>query len=163
MFDKFMVNCYPHGDANWKFKYPKDCLLPLEGTITNELMCHPDMWNLDGELCLLVIKSSNATGTTISCTNSIFPIVCDYFKDMSINETSMEWGIINYNSKSEVFSEPGDLGSVITNICGHISGMLTGGSGKTKSSNMTYATLFWWLLQHIKANRFPNAHLSMAT
>jgi hypothetical protein len=33
--------------------------------------------------------------------------------------------------------------SVIADIRGRIGGMLTGGSGKTKSSDMTYATLFW--------------------
>ena len=85
----------------------------------------------------------------------------EYFTDMSINQTSMEWGIINYDSKSEVFSEPGDLGSIIANIHGHISGMLTGSAGKTKSSSMTYATPFWWLLQQIRTNGFPNAHLNV--
>jgi hypothetical protein len=73
----------------------------------------------------------------------------------------MEWGIINYDSESEVFSEPGDSGSVIADIRGRIGGMLTGGSGKTKSSDMTYATPFWWLLERIKANGFPNAHLNV--
>ena len=159
--DEFTVNCYPRGNANWKFKYPKDRLLPLGGTITDELMRKPDMWDLDGEPCLLVVKSGNATGTTIGRANGTFSIVRDYFKDMSINQTSMEWGIINYDSKSEVFSETGDSGSVIADIRGRIGGMLTGGSGKTNSSDMTYATPFWWLLQRIKANRFPDAHLSV--
>jgi hypothetical protein len=101
-----------------------------------ELMRNPDMWDLDGKPCLLVVKSGNATGTTIGRANGTFSIVRDYFKDMSINQTSMEWGIINYDSKSEVFSEPGDSGSVIADICGRIGGMLTGGSGKTKSSDI---------------------------
>ena len=38
--------------------------------------------------------------------NGVFSIILKYFTDMSINQTSMEWGIINYDSKSEVFSEP---------------------------------------------------------
>ena len=73
----------------------------------------------------------------------------------------MEWGIINYDSKSKVFSECGDSGSVIADIRGRIGGMLTGGSGKTKSFDMTYATPFWWLPEHIKANGFPDAHLGV--
>jgi len=93
-------------------------------------MRHPDMWNSDGEPCLLVMKNGNATGTTIGRANGLFSIVRDYFNDMSINQTSMEWGIINYNSKSEVFSEPGDSGSVIADIRGRIGGMLTSGSGQ---------------------------------
>jgi hypothetical protein len=119
----------------------------------------PDMWDVDREPCLLVVKSGNATNTTIGRANGVFSIVRDYYLDLSIHQTSMEWGIINYGSKSEVFSEQGDSGSVIADIRGRIGGMLTGGSGKTKSSDMTYATPFWWLFERIKANGFPDAHL----
>ena len=131
------------------------------GTITDDLMRTPDMWDLDGKPCLLVVKGGNATNPTIGRANGVFSIVRNYFQDMSINQTSMEWGIINYDSKSEVFSEPGDSGSVIADIRGRIGGMLTGASGKTKSSDMTYATPFWWLLERIKANGFPDAHLGV--
>lgn len=127
------------------------------GIITDDLMRTPDMWDVDGEPCLLVVKSGNATNTTIGRANGIFSIVRDYFQDLSIHQTSMEWGIIN---KSEVFSEPGDSGSIIADIRGRIGGMLTGGSGKT-NSDMTYATPSWWLLERIKANGFPDAHLGV--
>ena len=160
MPDEFTVKCFPRGDANWGFKYPRYRLLPLVGTITDELMRTPDMWDSDGKPCLLVVKNGNATGTTLGRANGVFSVVRDYFTDMSVNQTSMEWGIINYNSKSEVFSEPGDSGSIVADIRGRIGGMLTGGSGKTES-DMTYATPFWWLLQHIKTNGFPNAHLDV--
>jgi hypothetical protein len=131
------------------------------GTITDDLMRNPDMWDSDGEPCLLVVKNGNATGTTIGRANGVFSIVRDYFIDMSVNQTSMEWAIINYSSKSEAFSEPGDSGSAIADIRGRIGGMLTGSSGDTKCSDMTYATPFWWLLGRIKANGFPNAHLNV--
>lgn len=44
----------------------------------------------------------------------------------------MKWAIIiiNYDSKSEIFWEPGDSGSAIADIRGCIGGMLTGGCGK---------------------------------
>jgi hypothetical protein len=125
-------------------------------------MHNPDMWDSDGEPRLLVIKSGNATGTTIGRANGIFSIVRDYSNDMSINQTSMEWAIINYGSKSELFSEPGDSGSAIADIRGRIGGMLTGGCGNMNSFDMTYATPFWWLLERIRANGFPNAHLDVS-
>jgi hypothetical protein len=124
-------------------------------------MRNPDMWDSDGEPCLLVVKSGNATNTTLGRANGVFSIVREYFIDMSINQTSMEWGIINYDSKSEAFSEPGDSGAIIADIRGRIGGMLTGGSGKTESSDLSYATPFWWLFQRVKANGFPNAHLNV--
>ncbi|KAF9649940.1 hypothetical protein BDM02DRAFT_3128052 [Thelephora ganbajun] len=160
-FDEFTVKCFTRGDANWAFEYPHNRLLPLIGTITDELMRTPDMWDSDGELCLLVVKSGSATDTTLGRANGVFSIVRDYFNDMSVNQTSMEWGIINYDSKSEVFSEPGDSGSIIADIRGRIGGMITGGSGKTESSDITYATPFWWLLKRIRANGFPYAHLDV--
>ena len=113
---------------------------------------------------MLVTKSGSATDTTIGRANGLFSITRDYFPvDQTFNQTSMEWGIINYDSKSEVFSEPGDSGSVIVDIRGRIGGMLTGGSGKTWGSDVTYATPFWWLLERICANGFPNAHLNVVS
>ncbi len=161
--DEFTVKCFPRGDTSWQFEYPGDRRLPLVGIITDDLMRNPDMWDSDGEPCLLVVKSGNATDTTIGRANGVFSIVRDYFNDMSVNQTSMEWGIMNYDSKSEVFSEPGDSGSAIADIRGRIGGMLTGGSGKTRSSDMTYATPWWWLLERVRANGFPNAHLNVVT
>ena len=46
------------------------------------------MWDSNGEPCLLVAKSGNATGTTIDRTNGVFPIARDYFNDMSVKQTS---------------------------------------------------------------------------
>ena len=88
------------------------------------------------------IKNGNTTGTTIGCANGTFSIVRNYFNDMSIYQTSMEWAILNYDSKSEVFSKPGDSGSAIADIRGRIGGMPTEGSGTTNSSDITYATPF---------------------
>ena len=156
------MECYPCGDANWTFEYPKHRLLPLAGIITDDLMRNPDMWDSKGEPCLMVVKNGNATGTTIGYANGAFSIVRQYFNDMSVNQTSMEWAIINYNSKSEAFSKPGDSGSVIADIRGRIGGMITGGSGKMERPDITYATPFWWLLEHIKANGFPNVNLGVS-
>ncbi|EGN92456.1 hypothetical protein SERLA73DRAFT_191106 [Serpula lacrymans var. lacrymans S7.3] len=158
--DEFTCKCFPRDDANWSFTYPNDRLLPLVGTITDQQMHHPDMFDSNHEPCLLVVKSGNSTGTTIGRANGVFSVVREYYAhDMNINQTSMEWGIFSYSEGSGVFSEPGDSGSIIADIKGRIGGMLTGGSG-TDKVDMTYATPFWWLLERIKAN-FPDAHLGV--
>ena len=154
------MKCF--GGPGCGFEYPIGRLLPLEGTITDHLMREPDMWDPNNnEPCLLVIKNGNATGTTIGRANGVFSIVREYFTNMSISQTSMEWAIINHDKESEVFSEPGDSGSIIADIRGRIGGMLTGGSGKKATCDVTYATPFWWLLERIKANGFPNANLNV--
>ncbi|KAM6489864.1 hypothetical protein JOM56_013416, partial [Amanita muscaria] len=40
----------------------------------------------------------------------------------------------------------GDSGSIIADPMGRIVGLLTGGSGQTDSTDVTYATPFYWLL-----------------
>ncbi|KAJ3803887.1 hypothetical protein F5876DRAFT_84203 [Lentinula aff. lateritia] len=159
---KFKDHCFPQIDATWHFQYPDGHLLPLRGVIPNSLMQHPDMWDSDHEPCLLVVKNGHATGTTFGHANGPFLVVRTYPLDMLTQHTSMEWGILNYDSKSEVFLNSSDSGSIIADIRGQIGGMLTGGAGSTDSSDLTYATSFWWLLKHIKANGFCKVHLDVA-
>ena len=149
---------YPRTDAAWKFEYPDDRLLPLRDVISEDLMRNPDMLDRDGEPCLLVIKNGNTTGVTIGRATGIFSYVRKYF-DNKTHQTSMEWAILPYDNKSGVFSAPGDSGSIIVDGRGRIGGLLTGGAGKTESSDITYATPFFWLLPRIKQNGFHNAHL----
>ena len=149
---------YPRYDGKTTFKYPDNRLLPLHSTITEERMCEPDMLDHDNEACLLVIKNGNATGITIGRASGIFSFVLDD----DIAQESMEWAIYNIDNKSGVFSAPGDSGSIIVDGLGRIGGLLTGGTGKTETSDVTYATPMWWLWPCIKQH-FPNAHLNPTT
>jgi hypothetical protein len=69
----------------------------------------------------------------------------------------MQWAILPYDHKSGAFSAPGDSGAVIVDDKGRIGGLLTGGAGQRESTDVTYASPFYWLLQRIKSH-FPNAH-----
>ncbi|KAI9431125.1 hypothetical protein H4582DRAFT_2121694 [Lactarius indigo] len=134
------------GNANWCFEYPEDRLLPIHGIISDELMRAPDMWDLDGESCLLVVKNGNATNTTLGRANGVFSIVREYAMNTDAHHTSMEWGIVNYDSKSDFFSEPGDSGVIIADILW---------------PHMTYATPFWWSLRRIEARGLPGVNLNV--
>lgn len=148
-----------HADAASTFKYPYDRLLKLRDIISEDLMHNPDMLDPDGEPCLLVIKNGNTTGVTIGRATGIFSYVREYFTN-NTHQTSMEWAILPYDHESDVFSAPGDSGSIIADGLGRIGGLLTGGAGKTESSDITYATPFFWLFPRIKENGYPNAHLN---
>ena len=145
---------YPHNDSKTTFKYPDDHLLPLRDMLTKHDMYKPDMLDHDNEACLLVIKNGNATDVTIGRATGIFSFV----RDNKTNQESIEWAIYNYDSKSDVFSAPGDSGSIIVDGLGRIGGLLTSDTGKTETSDVTYATPMWWLWPHIKKH-FPKAHL----
>ena len=129
---EFKERCFTHGGANWSFTYPEDRLLPLAGTISDHLMRNPDMRDSDDEPCLLVVKSDNTTGTTLGRANGVFSVVRKCSLHAPVDQTSMEWAILPYCSKSDAFSAPGDSGSIIADISGRIGGMLTGGSGTTR-------------------------------
>lgn len=149
---------YPRTDAGSTFKYPDDRLHRLRGIIPEDLMHKPDMLDHDGEPCLLVIKNGSASGTTIGRATGIFSFTRAYFNDTS-PQTSMEWAILPYDNESGSFCDRGDSGSIIADGLGRIGGLLTGGSGKTASLDITYATPFFWLFPRIKENGYPSAHL----
>ncbi|KAG9111561.1 hypothetical protein FRC07_008046 [Ceratobasidium sp. 392] len=157
-FDEFALKMCLRADAVQNFKYPFNRLLRLRDLISEDLMHKPDIFDHDGEPYLLVIKSGSATGVTIGRANGIFSYVRKYLSN-NMYETSMEWAILPYDSKSGAFSAPGDSGSIIADGRGRIGGLLTGGAGKADRSDITYATPFFWLLSRIKQNGFPNAHV----
>ncbi|KDQ53459.1 hypothetical protein JAAARDRAFT_424691 [Jaapia argillacea MUCL 33604] len=139
--DQFTLKMYPRDDGKTTFKYSRDRLLPLRGMITEERMREPDMLDHDNEACLLVIKNGNATDVTIGRATGIFSFV----RDDQTGQESMEWAIYNYDNKSGAFSARADSGSIIVDGLGRIGGLLTGSTGKTETSDVTYATPMWWL------------------
>ena len=94
-------------------------------TITDQQIRRPDMFGVNHEPCLLVMKSGNTTGTTTGRADGVFSIVREYyFRDMNIHQASMEWGFFGYGDRLGAFSEPGDSGSNVADIKGRIGGML---------------------------------------
>ncbi|KAI0259708.1 hypothetical protein BC834DRAFT_833072 [Gloeopeniophorella convolvens] len=160
--DEFTQMMYARVDAASSFKYPDDRLLQLQGVISEDIMRDPDMLDRSGEKCLLVIKNGHATGVTIGRANGIKSYTRRYFSN-GTHQDSMEWSILPYDSKSGAFCASGDSGSIIVDGRGRIGGLLTGASGKTESSDVTYATPFYWLLSRIKKNGFPQANLNLPT
>ena len=148
---------YPRPDTQREFKYPGDRLLQLKDIIPEDILHHPDMLDSNGEACLFVTKHGLASKTTIGRATGIFSYVREYFSN-GTHRTSMEWAILPYGGDSGAFSKCGDSGSVIVDRLGRFGGLLTGGAGKTESSDVTYATPFFWLWSLIKAV-YPHAHL----
>ena len=155
---EFMEKMYPNAKNTTSFKYPPNRLLRLQGTISEKEMRQPTSLDKSNDPCLIVIKDGSTTGVTIGRASGIFSYVREYFDGHY--ETSKEWAIQAYDQKSGAFSNKGDSGAVIVNGLGHIGGLLTGGSGLTVSSDITYATPILFLLKSIRANGYCNAHLN---
>lgn len=127
---------------------------PLVGTVSDELLRNPDMFDNNGEPCTLVVK--NGTGPTIGRANGMLSIMRRYLQDASVHHTSMECGIMNYCGDSEL----GDSGVVTADIRGRVGGMLTDGVGTAKGWDMTYATPWWPSSDVSRRTAFPTPRIS---
>ena len=152
-----MVKMCPDAETFANFKYPLDGLMQLQDFVKDgELQC-PTMLDADGEECLIVVKNGTATGVTFGRASGIESFVREY-KDYAIHSTSVEIAIYSYNHKDHAFSAAGDSGSVVSDVNGHIIGMLIGGAGETDSTDVTYVSAYHFLDERIK-KAFPNSHL----
>ncbi|CAA7262387.1 unnamed protein product [Cyclocybe aegerita] len=147
-----MMNPKPPHDH--PFEYPFDRLLRLEGTIPDEEMRHPTVLDKNNEPCLMVLKRGNTTGLTVGRANNVFSYARNDYHNDEKAETSKEWAILPFDSKSHAFSETGDSGSVIVDGLGRIGGLLTGGSSAKPSEdiNITYAIPISFLLKRMQEN-----------
>ncbi|KAI9438817.1 hypothetical protein H4582DRAFT_2146717 [Lactarius indigo] len=128
------------------------------GVVEENELRHPTMLDANGEKCLIVVKSGNSTGVTLGRATGIMSFVREYFED-GTHKTSMELPIYPYGHKDGAFSAPGDSGSIIADGKGRIVGLLTGGTGKGDSTDVAYASPFFWLFNERIKSSFPNAHL----
>ncbi|EKM58659.1 uncharacterized protein PHACADRAFT_89455, partial [Phanerochaete carnosa HHB-10118-sp] len=128
------------------------------GVIKEDELRHPTMLDKNGELCLIVVKNSNTTDVTISRATGIESFVWEY-DDSGIRSTSMEIAIHSYDKKDGVFSAPGDSESVVIDAKSRIVGIITGGTcSQIDSIDVTYASPYYWIAEHIKG-AFPDSYL----
>ncbi|KAF8550187.1 hypothetical protein OG21DRAFT_1487965 [Imleria badia] len=128
---------YPRVDAASDFDYPDERLLKLRDILSAEEMRIPNNKNRKGE------------PARYSHVRRYFSIgACD----------PVEAAIYACDNDSGPFSKGGDSGSIIVNPLGKFIALITGGTGPTNSSDITYATPMYWLWEIIKA-KFPGANL----
>jgi hypothetical protein len=141
--------------------YMLDSLLRVKGILKEEEIRHPTSLDANGEKCLIVIKNGRSSGVTIGRGTGIESFIRVY-DDSGIKSTSMAIAIYPYSYEYSydecIFSAPGDSGSIVVDGLGRIVGMITGGSGSTERTDVTYVTPYFWIEEQIK-KAFPNSHL----
>ena len=131
--------------------------MKVKGVVKEDEIRKPKQLDANGEECLIVIKNGKTTGATIGRGTGIESFVREY-DHYGIKRTSMEIAIYPYSHKDGAFSAGGDSGSIVVDGQGYIVGMLTGGTGATESTDVTYLTPYFWLDERVK-QAFPNSHL----
>jgi hypothetical protein len=133
---------HPHPEGRSSFKYPIGGLLQVKGIVKEEEIRQPNSLDANGEECFIFIKNGKSTGVTIGRGTDIESFVRVHH-DYGIKSTSMEIAIHPYSHKDGAFSAPGDSGSIVVDGLGRIVGLLTGGSGTTDSTDVTYVAPYF--------------------
>jgi hypothetical protein len=154
---QFMKKMYPDPGTRATFKYPPGGLMQLRDFVKYDELRRPTMLDTNGEECLIVVKNGATTGVRLGRATGIESFVRDY-KDYKIHSTSREIAVYPYSNSDGAFSAPGDSGSVVGDANCRIVGMLTGGTGKTESTDVTYVSPYYFLNECIK-KAFPHSHL----
>ncbi|KAG0639091.1 hypothetical protein HOY80DRAFT_113258 [Tuber brumale] len=158
---QFMDKVYLDPTSSHSFKFPPNLLVKLTGQVPVSDLQNPPMLDANGEPCLVVIKNGAMTGTTIGRANN----VSSYTRTCFVGEymESREWPVIATDNHSGPFSSPGDSGSCVADAFSRIGGILTGGSGSTPSSDITYVTPITFIMKTLHDSRlFKRAHLNPA-
>ena len=148
---------YPRVDAPSDFKYPEERQLKLQGMVSQDDIRNPITKDHSGDRCRYVIKHGLTTLTTIGRATGFESFVRRYFANGG-KWNSVEAVVFPYDNDSGPFSRSEDSGSIIVDALGRFFVLLTGGTGKTESSYITFGTPMHWLWQVIK-DQFQGANL----
>ena len=147
---------YPRIDAPSDFEYPAERLLKLRGILSAEEIRTPNNKDHNDEPMRYVIKRGLTSFTTIGRLTGFESHVRRYFTIGS--RDSVEAAVYPYSNDSGPFCRGGDSGSIIVDALGKFVALLTGGTGPTDSSDITFGSPMHWLWEIIKA-QFPGANL----
>jgi hypothetical protein len=148
---------HPHPEGRSSFKFPVGGLLKVKGVAGEDDLRRPKQLDANGEPCLLVIKNGKTTNVTLGRGTGLESVVRT-INEYGMQMTSREFAIYPYSRKDGPFSAPGDSGSIVVDGNGRIVGLLTGGSGATDATDVTYITPYYWLEKRIQ-DVFPDSYL----
>ncbi|KDQ10479.1 hypothetical protein BOTBODRAFT_163776 [Botryobasidium botryosum FD-172 SS1] len=154
---KFMSLMYPRRDAPSKFDYPEDRLFKLEAILPAAKIKESNNQDLKGDPVRSVIKRGHTTFTTIGRLNGFESHERRY--SLLGKFDSVEAAVYPYDNNSGPFSRGGDSGALIAGPEAEFIALLTGGTGPTDSSDITYGTPMEWLWNQVIKPQFPDAVL----
>jgi hypothetical protein len=156
---EFMEKVYLHPSSPTSFKFPATRLVALKDQVPENALFKPPMLDAAGESCLIVFKNGPKTDTTIGKANNVSSFTRTCFSGQYVE--SREWPVIATNKDSGPFSVKGDSGACVADVFNRVGGILTGGSGVTESSDVTYVTPISFIMQVLQeTKRFKHAHLN---
>ncbi|KAG8899342.1 hypothetical protein FRB99_006773 [Tulasnella sp. 403] len=147
---------FPHPQDQAGYKVPQDNLLQVTDVVPMEEIRRPQQLNARGEKALPVIKNGMATATTVGWVNPLESLVRKY-SPYEVTRESTEVVIVPYGGR-DAFSAKGDSGAAVLARDGRVVAIITGGTGATNATDLTYCTPYCKLELRIK-KVFPGSYL----
>ncbi|KAH7887130.1 hypothetical protein F5I97DRAFT_1936641 [Phlebopus sp. FC_14] len=153
----FVRKMHPHLEGRSNFEYPIGGRLQVKSVLKEADIRNPKQLDANGEECLLVVKNGKTTKVTIGRGTGTGSFIREY-DQCGIKRTSTGVAIYPYSHTDGAFPAPGDSGSIVVDGQGRTVGLLTGGSGTTNSTDVTYVMPYFWVEERVN-NVFPNSYL----
>lgn len=99
---------------------------------------------------------------TCGVSDEVKSYVRTYNTDKSSFE-SKEWAILSYDNAFSPFSKQGDSDALVVDAKGRMGGIVTGGSGFSAETDVTYATPIVALLQDMHKHGWKRPNFDVAT
>ncbi len=156
---QFMDKIYLHRSSSTSFKYPADRLVRLKGQTPESVLFEPEMLDANGDPCLVVFMNGSKSGIVFGRANNVSSFTRQYVAGQY--HQSREWPIFPTDTKVGPFSVVGDSGSCVADAFSRVGGILTGGSGATSSSDISYVTPISYIMKVLHNTKgFEHAHLN---
>ncbi|KAG8710550.1 hypothetical protein FRC08_017005, partial [Ceratobasidium sp. 394] len=154
---RFMSLLYPRDDMPSEFDYPEDRLYLLKVILAAADISNPNSHDIKGDPTRFVFKRGPTTSTTVGRLNGFASRERRY--GLFGNFDSVEAAVCPYDNDSGPFSRGGDSGAAIVGVNNDFVAQLTGGTGMTDFSDITYGTSMEWLWNDVIKVEFPDAVL----
>ena len=113
--------------------------MTLQDQVPESALVKPSMPDANGDPCLVVFKNGAKTGTTIGKANNVSSYTRNCF--FGQYQESRKWTVIPTDKHlGATFSTKGDSGSCVADAFSRVGGIVSGGSGATEFSDVTYVT-----------------------
>ena len=147
----------------YKFSYPASRQWKI-GNICIPLdeIRNPKTFDKNNSPALSVVKRGKTTGVTCGVSNEVKSYVRTHNTDKSSFEFK-EWAILGYDKSFSPFSTQGDSGALVVDAEGRMGGIVTGGSGFSAETDVTYATAIASLLQDMHKHGWKRPNFDVAT
>jgi len=140
---------WPNFEDRASYKEYTDGLVQARGMVPLKDLSKLPHLDAHGDPALFVVMNGRTSGTRLGCVNGLHS-TRRTFSEFGIEEVdSLEIGVVPSGKGPLPFSKCGDSGAGVFDRDGRVLGIVNGGAGPTNTTDVTFVSPFWWILDRI--------------